>query len=188
MNKLVRLIGISFIIISLLSFGLLYVTSVNYLNYTKTASEIPKNIEISEVRIPLITDESQDQTVEVLFTVSNPSSLAIYVTSIEAYIYMDNYSDIRPFLEKMNEMLVGIGQFNLQKADSHIIRPGESVTISVNMTVSGGSRFMSILNTTTNGKYYPYVFGTMWYTFEYIDLIEVVRGVSFLGGKGVEPY
>lgn len=188
MNKLVRLIGISFIIISLLSFGLLYVTSVNYLNYTETASEIPQNIEISEVRIPLITDESQDQTVEVLFTVSNPSSLTIYVTGIEAYIYMDNLSDTRPFLGKMNEILVGIGQFNLQKADSHIIRPGESMTIPVRMTVSGGSVFMSILNTTANGKYYPYVFGTLWFTFEYIDLIEVVRGVSFLGSRGVEPY
>lgn len=188
MNKLVRLIGISFVIISLLSFGLLYVTSVNYLNYTETVSEIPRNIRISEVRIPLITDESQDQTVEVLYEISNPSSLTIFVTSIEAYIYMDNKSDTRPFLEKMDDVLVGIGQFNHQKADSHVIRPGESMTIPVLMTISGGSRFMSILNTMYNGKYYPYVFGTVWYTFDYIDLIEIVRGVSFLGGAGVDPY
>ncbi|MEE9224180.1 MAG: hypothetical protein V3U51_05470 [Thermoplasmata archaeon] len=188
MNKLLRLIGISFTIISLLSFGLLYVTSVNYLNYTETVFEIPQNIRISEVRIPLITDESQDQTVEVLFDITNPSSLTVFITGIEAYIYMDNLSDARSFFEKMDEVLVGIGQFNLQKADSHIIRPGESMTIPVYMTVSGGSVFMSILNTTSNEKYYPYVFGTLWYTFDFIDLIEVVRGVSFLGGRGVEPY
>jgi hypothetical protein len=187
MNKLLRIIGISFIIITLLSFGLLYVTSVNYLDYTKTATVMPQSIMISEVRIPRIDDESQDQTVEVLFEISNPSSLTIYVTNVEAYIYMDNRSDPRSFLEKTDDILVGIGQFNLQKADAHVINPGESMTLPVFMTVSGGSVFMSILNTTSGGKYYPYVFGSIWYTFDYIDIIEVVRGVSFLGTSGVDP-
>jgi hypothetical protein len=185
-NKLLRLIGISFIIIALLSTGLLYVTSVNYLNYTETANVMPQNIAISDVHIPLIQDESQDQTVQVFFDIANPSDLTIYVTSIEASIYIDNLSDSRPFDAKKDDILVGIAQFNLQKSKSYAVRPGESVTVPANLTVSGGSIFMSILNTTSGGKYYPYIFGTVWYTFEYIDLIEIVGGVSLIGA-GIEP-
>lgn len=187
MNRLLRLIGISFIIVSLLSFGLLYVTSVTYINYTETATVIPQNTMISDVRIPLITDESQDQTVEILFEVTNPSNLAVYITSIEAHVYMDNLSDSRQLVEKLDDILVGTGQFTVPKSDAYVVGPGESLTIPVHLTVSGGSQFMSRLNTTSGGKYYPYIFGTMWYTFDYIDLIEKVEGVAFLGGFGVDP-
>jgi hypothetical protein len=181
------LIGISFIIVSLLSTGLLYITSVNYLNYTETATTIPQNIAISDVHIPLILDESQDQTVQVFFHIANPSDLTIYVTNIEASIYMDNISDTRSFPEKMNDILVGIAQFNLQKSEAYVVRPGESITVPANLTVSGGSVFMSRLNTLSEGKYHPFIFGTMWYTFEDVDLIEVVGGVSLIAGAGIDP-
>jgi hypothetical protein len=52
--------------------------------------------------------------------------------------------------------------------------------------VTGGTRFVSILNTTTDGMYYPVIDGTLRYTFESFDIIEVVRGVIFY--DGVEPY
>jgi hypothetical protein len=187
MNKLLRLIGISFIIVSLLSTGLLYVTSVNYLNYTETITLIPQNIAISDVHIPLILDESQDQTVRVFFDIANPSDLTIYVTGIEASIYMDNLTDTRPLAVKLDYLLVGIAQFSLPKDNSYVVRPGESISVPANLTVSGGSSFMSILNTTSNGKYYPYVFGTVWYTFEHIDLIQIVGGVSFFAATGIDP-
>jgi hypothetical protein len=187
MNKLLRLIGISFILVSLLSTGLLYVTSVNYVNYTETATKIPRNIAITDVRIPLILDESQDHNVQVYFTIHNPSKLTIYVTSIESYLYMDDLSDLRSWPEKQLDLMVGVGQFTLLKDQAYLVHPGETISIPTNMTVGGGSDFMSILNTTYLGKYYPYVYGTVRYTFEYIDLIEIVRGVFFSGANGIDP-
>jgi hypothetical protein len=187
-NKLLRLIGISFIIISFFSVGLLYVTSVNYVNYTETRATIPHGIMISEVRVPLIEDESLDYTVQVIFNITNPSNLPVYIINIEYFFYMDNKSDTRSFVEKYQEIVVGTGLLHLEKYEAYIVRPGETVSIPANLTISGGSVFTSRLNTTTSGLYFPYVFGTVRYTFEDIDLIEIVRGVFFSGGSGIKPY
>lgn len=189
MNKLLRLIGTSFIVISLVSVGLLYVTSVNYINYTETKTTLPHGIVISEVRVPLIEDESLDHTVQVIFNITNPSNLAVYIFNIEYFFYMDNKSDTRSFVEKFESIIIGTGLLHLEKYEAYIVRPGETVSIPVNLTISGGSIFMSRLNTTNHqGLYFPYVFGTVRYTFEDIDIIEIFRGVFFSGGQGIKPY
>ncbi len=188
MNKVVRLLGTAFIVIALLSASLLGISLVNYNNVTETRATLPENIYISDVRIPQIVDESKDATVDVFFNVTNPSKIPVYITNIESYVYMDNLSDPRPFLEKREDILVGVAQFTLPKDEAYVVKPGESMTIPVSLTVTGGTRFVSILNTTTDGLYYPVIDGTLRYTYESFDIIEVVRGVIFYVYDGVEPY
>ena len=187
MNKLVRLLGAAFISIAILTAVLLGISVVNYDNVTETRVTLPENIFISEVRIPEIDDESVDVTVNVFFNVTNPSKISVYIINIESYVYMDNLSDPRPFLEKRNELLVGVAQFTLPKEQSYLIKPGKSMIIPVNLTVSGGTRFVSVLNTTTDGKYYPVIEGSLRYTYENIDIIEIIGGVIYFGVP-VEPY
>ncbi len=186
MNKLVRLLGVAFITIAFLTGSLLAISLVNYNNVTETRVTLPENIYISEVRIPLIVDESEDATVDVFFNVTNPSKIPVYITNIESYVYMDNLSDPRPFLEKREDILVGVAQFTLPKDEAYLVKPGKSLTIPVSLMVMGGTRYVSILNTTTDGIYYPAIEGTLRYTYESFDIIEVVRGVIFY--DGVEPY
>ncbi|MFQ6060141.1 MAG: hypothetical protein ACE5KV_02450 [Thermoplasmata archaeon] len=190
MNKLIRLVGVAFIVLSVFSASLLYISSVNYLNVTETRLTLPRHIRISEVRIPRIADESKDVTVQVLFNISNPSKLAIVVTSIESHFYMDNKSDPRSFSEKKEDVWVGLGQFTLPKDKAYVVLPGETRTIPVNMTVFGGTMYISVLNTTDQGRYYPIIDGRVYYTFEEFDLVEKVWGVVFNGNAvgGVEPY
>ena len=187
MNKLVRLLGAAFITIAILAAVLLSISVANYNNVTETRVRLPENIYISEIRIPEIDDESVDVTMSVFFNVTNPSRIAVYITSIESYVYMNDLSDPRPFQEKRDDLLVGVAQFTLPKEQSYLVKPGKSLTIPVNLTVSGGTRYVSILNTTSDGKYYPIIEGSLRYTYENVDIIEVVRGVIYYGPP-VEPY
>lgn len=187
MNMFVRLLGVAFISIAIFVAVLLGISVVNYDNVTETRVTLPDNIYISEVRIPRIDDESVDVTVNAFFNVTNPSKIPVYITNIESFVYMDNLSDSRPFLEKRNDLLVGVAQFTLPKEQSYVVKPGKSLTIPVNLTVSGGTRYVSILNTTSDGKYHPVIEGTLRYTYDNIDIIEVIRGVMYYGIP-VEPY
>jgi hypothetical protein len=189
-NKLIRFIGVAFVVISVFSASLLYVASINYLDVTETTLVMPENMDISEVQVPTVEDESQDVTVRVFFKISNPSKLAVVITSIESHFYMDNKSDPRSFAEKAEDVWVGVGQFTLQKEEAYLIRPGESVSIPVNMTVRGGTRYVSVLNTTFAGKYYPIIVGRVFYTFKDFNVDQAVKGVIFMGDwyDGIEPY
>jgi hypothetical protein len=186
-NKLVRLLGVAFISIAILTAVLLGISVVNYDNVTETRVTLPDNIYISEIRIPKIDEESVDVTMNVFFNVTNPSKIAVYITSIESYVYMNDLSDPRPFQEKRDDLLVGVAQFTLPKEQSYVVKPGKSLTIPVNLTVSGGTRYVSILNTTSDGKYYPIIEGSIRYTYDNVDIIEVIRGVTYFGPP-VEPY
>ncbi len=186
MNKLVRLLGVAFITIAVFTAIFLMIAVSNYNNVTETRVKLPENIHISEVRIPEIADESQNVIVDISLNITNPSKMTVYVTNVEAFVYMDNRSDPRPFLEKRSELLVGIAQFTLSKEQAHIVKPGESKTVHVGLEVTGGTRYLSILNTTTDGKYFPVIEATLRYTYEHVDIIEIVGGIFF--GGPVEPY
>ncbi|UCD91660.1 MAG: hypothetical protein JSV43_05265 [Methanobacteriota archaeon] len=187
MNKILRLIGVAFIVVSVLSGISLSIALFNYLDVTEARVTVPSYIFVSEIRVPTITDESEDQRVEVFFNISNPAKLTIYVTNIEYSFYMDNKSDPRSLQEKLDSIMVGIGRFDLPKDRAHVIRPGESINVPASFTVRGGTRFVSILNTTYLGEYYPAVDATVRFTYEHIDIIEIVRGIGFYG-PGVPPY
>ncbi len=187
MNKLVRLIGVAFVTLSLVSVVLLGISVVNYMNVTEVRVKLPKNIYISDVQIPKIEDESEDVTMRVFYNVTNPAKIAVVITNIESSVYMDNLSDPRPFLEKKEDLIVGIARFTLPKEEAYVVRPGESITIPVNLTLDGGTSFVSVLNTTFEGRYYPYIEGTVRHTYQDIGIIEVIRGVM-LFGVGFDPY
>jgi len=160
---------------------------VNYMNVTEARVKLPKSIYISDVQIPKIEDESEDVTIRVFYNVTNPAKISVVITNIESSVYMDNLSDPRPFLEKKEDLMVGIAKFTLSKDQAYVVHPGESITIPVNLTLIGGTSFVSVLNTTFEGKYYPYIEGTVRHTYEDIDVIEIIRGVM-LFGVGIDPY
>ncbi len=190
MNKIHRLIGVAFIAVSLFSAVLLSISLKNYVDVTEARSIIPGHIHVSEIRIPTIPDESHDVTVQVFYNITNPSKLTILITSIEYSFYMDNKSDPRTLDEKLDDSWVDMGQFTLPKERAYALRPGESITIPVNMTVDGDTVFISRLNNTRDGKYHPVLFTTVRYTYEHIEITEVVRRVPYLEGwtKGIDPY
>ncbi|MFQ5884613.1 MAG: hypothetical protein ACE5IO_05875, partial [Thermoplasmata archaeon] len=81
-------------------------------------------------------------------------------------------------------------QFTLPKERAYVIHPAESITVPANMTVDGDTVFISRLNNTWGGKYHPVLFTTVRYTYEHIEIAEVVRRVPYLEGwtNGIDPY
>lgn len=190
MNKILRLVGVAFIAVSIICAVLLSISLKNYVDVTEARSTIPGRISLSDIRIPTIQDESQDAAVQIFFNITNPSKLTVLVTSIESSLYMDNKSDTRSLQEKIGDLYVDMGMFTLSKEKAYVLHPGKTITVPVNINVSGGTVAISKLNTTYVGKYYPVVYATFRYTYEHIEITEVVRRVPFFEGwtTGVDPY
>jgi len=191
MNRVRSIIGIGYIIISVFCSFLLVQLAVNYVNVTQASLSIPPTIKIVGFQIPKIYDESKNVELSVLYNVSNPSHISVYVYNIEYKFYMDNASDPREWWNplKLRSEYVGIGGFSFSKEESYVLEPGGTRTLYANMTVLGGTSSMKRLNVTaSDGKYYPVVDSTVRFDFLDFERPQIVRLGLYWHYVGVEPY
>lgn len=181
------------VLFAVISLALTSITTINYSNVMDARIKIPGNVYVENVIIPEIVDESNNAMVSVVLNITNPTNIDIYVYDITYRFYMNNLSDPMDLdsSSSWDDWAVGLGGFTLQ-VDSGIRVPSKtSRSIYSNMTVIGGvegSMAITHLNVTDpNGNYHPLVIASLRYTFENIDVQEVVRGIFFYSEVGIPP-
>lgn len=189
-HRILKILFASFTAISLI---LTSIMAINYSNVMDARIRMPRNIFIQDVQIPEITDERESVKISIIFGIMNPTNIDIFVYDITLQLYMNNLSDPLDIQSSASwdQWSVGLGGFTLP-IDSGIRVPSRgSRSIYVNMTVIGGvggSMAMDNLNVTDNqGKYHPLVIADLRYTFEHIEVTEVVHGIFFYSELGIEP-
>jgi hypothetical protein len=184
-------IKILFIIVALIVAPLVYITGDNYTRVMDARVNMPNNILIEEVIIPEIENESSTSRLSVVFNVTNPTGIDIYVYDITFILYMDNVSNPLS-LDKpgtWDGWVVGLGGFSYIYDEDFIKVPSNShARIFANMTVLGNTMFIENLNTTdSDGKYHPFIIASLRYTFKYIDVREVVHNIMYYRTEGITP-
>jgi hypothetical protein len=181
------------VLFAVISLALTSITTINYSNVMDARIKVPGTIYVENVIIPEIVDESSNVMISVVVNISNPTNIDIYVYDITYQFYMNNLSDPLDLdsSSSWDAWAVGLGGFTLQ-VDSGIKVPSKTTrSIYANLTVMGGvegSMAMTNLNVTdSQGKYHPLIIASLRYTFEHIDVQEVVRGIYFYSEDGIPP-
>ncbi len=181
------------VLFAIISLALTSITTINYSNVMDARIKIPGTIYVENVIIPEIVDESSNVMISVVVNITNPTNIDIFVYDITYQFYMNNLSNpLDPDgSSSLDNWAVGLGGFTLP-VDSGIRVPSRTTrSIYSNMTVMGGvegSMAMTHLNVTdSQGKYHPFIIASLRYTFEHIDVQEVVRGIRFDGKEGIPP-
>jgi hypothetical protein len=188
-----RLLKVLFVIFTIISIILTSITSVNYSDVTDAKIRIPYNIRFEDIAIPEIVNESKNATISILFNVTNPTNIDIYVYEISYLFYMNNLSNPMDLEsdESWDPWAVGSGGWTLPVDKGLRVASKSSRSIYSNLTVVGspeGTMAMTHLNVTdSQGKYHPLIIATLIFTFEYIDVQEVVRGIYFYSREGIAP-
>jgi hypothetical protein len=182
-----------FAIFAVISITLTSITAINYSNVMDAKIKIPQNIRFEDIIIPEIVNESNDADISILFNITNPTNIDIYVYEISYLFYMNNLSDPMNLesSESWDPWAVGVGGWTLE-VDRGIKVPSKgSKSIFSNMTVVGreeGTLPMTHLNVTdSEGKYHPLIIATVIFTFEHIDVQEVVGNIFFYSQEGIVP-
>ncbi|MEE9174228.1 MAG: hypothetical protein V3U30_04560 [Thermoplasmata archaeon] len=161
-----------------------------YIAVNDARLHVPERVEILEVRIPRLSPEDGSATVGVLVRVENPSSIAIRVFSITYWFYMDDLLDTRSFFEKVDDIQVGRGGFHDELGG--FVVPAHGVReLWANLTVDRNrdSLAWERLNVSFGGRHYPIILGgTLKYRFPGLNILGIVRGLSFSTFQGVVPY
>jgi hypothetical protein len=181
------------VLFAIISLALTSITTINYSNVMDARIKVPGTIYVESVRIPEIVDESSNVLISVVVNITNPTNIDIFVYDITYQFYMNNLSNPLDLdsSSSWDAWAVGLGGFTLP-VDSGIRVPSKTTrSIYANMTVIGGvegSMAMTNLNVTdSQGNYHPLVIASLRYTFEHIDVQEVVRGIFFYSEDGIPP-
>lgn len=180
-----------FLVFALISLALLYTTAINYTNVMDARVNIPRNVWIQDVMIPEIGNENNNTRVSVLFNITNPTNIDIYIYDLSFELYMDDVDDNpmdRGKPDTWDDWAVGLGGFLIPSDQGiEIPRKGQK-SILANKTVIGDTMSIRNLNTTDfNGKYHPLIIASMRYTFKDLDVKEVVHGIYFYSKLGISP-
>jgi len=186
-----RTIKILFLVFAIISSALLYITTDTYTKVMDAEVNIPKNIWIEDVIIPEIENESSNARISVIFNITNPTGIDIYVYDISYQFYMNDISDPMNFErpDTWDAWAVGLGGFTLGAEELYIKVPSKgSKSIYANMTVLGDTIRMKNLNVTdSDGKYHPLVIASLRYTFKGLDVNEVVHDIVYYSASGISP-
>ena len=161
-----------------------------YIAVNDARLHVPEGVGILEVRIPRLSPEDGSATVGVLVRVENPSSIAIRVFSITYWFYMDDLLDTRAFWQKVDDIEVGRGGFHDELGG--FVVPAHGVReLWANLTVDRNRDPLAWerLNVSFGGRHYPILLGgALQYRFPGLDILGIVRGLSFSTLEGVVPY
>jgi len=188
MNRIARIIGISFVMIGLLSGYFVHQTVNNFVLVTGAINSIgPWNVLVTDVRIPLIEDTQHDVVCEIELNISNPSRLPILIKSISLNLYNDDLSDSRSFVEKKDEIFVRTGSYSSLDGDE--IAPAASRKFAVQVLVPAGSTYLErLMKRDSEGFYHPVIVGSFVFELRDFDYSDRIRGVYFSPPGGVPPY
>ncbi|MCK5548471.1 MAG: hypothetical protein KAI64_05620 [Thermoplasmata archaeon] len=170
----------------------MFLTLNNYTNVMDAKATIPQNIHIEDVMIPDIEDLNSDVEVSVLFNVTNPTGIDIYVYDLKYELYMNNLSSPMPLNEpptQWDNWAVGIGGFGTGVEEDYIRVPsGGQRSIAADLTVFSDTIFLEHLNVTDiDGNYHPFIIGTLRFTFKDVDVKQVVHNIVYYSALGVSP-
>jgi hypothetical protein len=184
------IIKVAFLIFALVAVVLIVTTANTFTNVMDAKVNIPRNVWIEGVNIPKIDNASESATISVIFNVTNPTNIDIYIYDINYKLYMNDFENPmnpeRP--ETWDDWAVGLGGFTVSTEEAIRVPSRTHVTISANLTVTGDTIFMEHLNVTDNfGNYHPRIIATMRYTFKDIDIKEIVYGIYFYSESGISP-
>lgn len=189
-----RTIKILFLVFAIISSALLYITTDTYTKVMDAEVNIrPENgnIRIEDVMIPKIDNESINARISVVFNITNPTGIDIYVYDISYQFYMNDISNPMNFerSDTWDAWAVGMGGFTLGAEELYIKVPSKGrKSIYANMTVLGDTIRMKNLNITdSDGKYHPLVLASLRYTFKGLDVNEVVRDIGYYSALGISP-
>lgn len=192
MNRYTRMIGIAFVLATFAVGFLFSWTAENYAMVTESQVLIQAyngNVRIIDVKIPKISDSSEEVVVSVVVQVHNPGRLPIWVYDIEYSFYNFNKSE----LERIEEPIISAARFVstggfLDLNHPYLVGAGKNRILSANMTVRPGTQAMKRLDVTDEyGKYYPFVKGDLRYVLKEFDIKVHVYGLWYLNPQGVDP-
>ena len=174
---IVNLVGITLIIVAIVSAGGLYYTASTWANISEAYATV--EVVISEVDI--VRDNSTGGiTLTAMFLVNNPSNLDIEIYRIEYMANVDySTSAIMEYDKYVGSGSVG-NRNNTVSADS--IREVQ-VTMSINPNSTNMVRFNSA---EVDGNVYVFLYGTVWYRIiNYPDASQRLDGIYYMNSVEV---
>ena len=151
---IVNLVGITLIIVAIVSAGGLYYTASTWANISEAYATV--DVMISEVDI--VRDNSTGGiSITAMFLINNPSNLDIEIYRIEYMVNVDSSTtDIMEYDKYVGSGSVG-NRNNTVTAES--LREIQ-VSTSINPNSTNMNRFNSA---EVDGSVYVYLYGTVWY-------------------------
>ncbi|MFQ5909402.1 MAG: hypothetical protein ACE5IJ_01620 [Thermoplasmata archaeon] len=193
MNKLARVIGAAFVLVTVFSAVTLASTMYMYQAVAKTRQELTAysgNIWIKGIQIPPINGTDEVVRVTLLIEFSNPTSLDVWIYNIEFSLFMFNESTMGNIgnPQVMDQAYVWVGGFFTTDDPDYFVPSGGNATLKAFLAVTSPSR-ISVLNTTdASGKYHPLVIGDLRFTIVEVDMAVAVHDLYYYSVAGVDPH
>ena len=171
---IVNLIGVSLIIVAIVSAGGLYYTATSYANISETFASV--EVSISEV-ITYRDNSTGEVTITALFLVDNPSDLDIEIYRIE---YMA-HADINSASVMEYDKYVGSGTMGNM---NNTISANSVRDIQLSTTINPDTPYMERFNLAEQeGSVYMFLDGIVWYSItDFPEATQRLDGVYFTGG------
>ena len=170
---IVNLIGISLIIVAIVSAGGLYYTATSYANISETYA----SVEVSITEVTAVRDNvTGGITLSALFLVDNPSDLDIEIYRIE---YMA-HADRSPTSIMEYDKYVGSGAIGNM---NNTISANSVRDIQISTTINPDTPYMERFNSAEQeGSVYMFLNGVVWFKItEFPEATQRIDGVYFMG-------
>lgn len=174
---IVNLIGISLVIVAIVSAGGLYYTAASYNNISETFATV--TIDITGVSLTRDNDTGQVH-INTLFLVNNPSNLDIEIYRIEYQVHADSTSStVREY-----DRYVGNGGIG---SSNNTISAGKLREIDLPTRINPDTTYMERFNMAEqDGSVFVFVDGIVWYRIsKFQDASRRVDDIMFMGGVNV---
>lgn len=176
---IVNLLGISLIVVALVSAGGLYYTAKSYADISETFATV--SIDISEVKV--FRDNSTGQvTIDTIFHVeNNRSNLDIEIYRTEYGVNVDvSSTDVMNY-----DRYVGSGS---RGSANNTVMAGKVKDIQVTTRINPDTIYMDRFEqASVSGNLYMFIDGTMWYRIaRFPEASQRIDGIFFMGSVVVQ--
>jgi len=170
---IVNLVGITLIVVAIVSAGGLYYTASTYANISETFASV--EVSISDVHV-VRNNETGEVYLTASFFIDNPSSLDIEIYRIE---YLAN-ADSSPASITEIDKYVGSGTVGNRNNTA----PAESVReIQLSTTINPNTTYMERFNyAEQNNNVYMFLNGILWYRIsQFPEATQRYDGITYFG-------
>ena len=178
MNKpnlnIVNLVGITLIVVAIVSAGGLYYTASTWTNISEAYATV--GVEINDVYI--FRDNSTGQvTLNAMFLINNPSNLDIEIYRIEFMTHVD----VNPATITNYDKYVGSGSVGNR---NNTVSADSMREIQLTMSINPNTTYMERFNLAEqDGNVYTFLNGVVWYRIiNFPEAIQRMDGIFYMGG------
>ena len=171
---IVNLVGITLIVVAIVSAGGLYYTASTWANISEAYATV--DVMISEVDI-IRNNSTGEISLTAMFLINNPSNLDIEIYRIEYMANADSSTaDITDYYK-----YIGSGSIGNR---NNTVSAGSMREVQVSMSINSNSTNMERFNSAeVGGNVYVYLYGTVWYRIiNYPDASQRLDGIFYVGG------